>query len=439
MIQCPKCLAQNPQESRFCNACAEPLNSPSQMPAVDGPAMEFSRESAVPRPGIAIASLVLGIAACILSLFVVGALFGLIGLFLGLSHVFQKRGPNGMAWWGIGLSIVSILASAAMGVVFYRFAWTQMKNLTIASDSTFNTWIGARSPDVALTDLDGKRINLSQFKGKRVVLNFWATWCGPCVMEMPYFARLYKESSRDDLIIMGVSNEDEATVRAFVAKTGVNYPIALSRDLPLPYKNIKAIPTTFFIDRNGIVQSVLVGSQSFSQLKDRALTADFQGTPKTPPDGVPPMPDRAGFAGSLWGADPWVGTWKLNFAKSRLQSDISNIRESLVLYRQIDMDTVEITAMQVRKDGTNRVVWKCSVPKSGGMQTYQQGAPGEDVTIVKTVIDGHTQYLTYLQNGKQFDQATIALSQDGKTYKLSAKVQDGNGQLHEEVEIYEKQ
>jgi peroxiredoxin len=240
-----------------------------------------------PRLGLAIASLVLGIVACILSLFVVGALFGLIGLLLGLLHVFLKHGPNGMAWWGIGLSIFGILASVAMGIVFYHLVTSQMKNLA-GSESSFNPWIGVEAPDIEITTLDGKPIRLSRLKGKRVVLDFWATWCGPCVMEMPHFTRLYNESSRDDLIIIGISNEDETKVRSFVAQKSVNYPIAASKGiLPSPYKDVAGLPTTFFIDRNGIVQSVFVGARNFNQLKDRALTTDFQETPKLGPEGPP--------------------------------------------------------------------------------------------------------------------------------------------------------
>jgi hypothetical protein len=122
----------------------------------------------------------------------------------------------------------------------------------------------------------------------------------------------------------------------------------------------------------------------------------------------------------------------------KLQSAVAtNIRESLVLCREVDPDTLEITALQVRKDGSKVVGWKCTVPKSGGMQNYQEGAPDEGVSIVKTVIDDHTQHLTYLQNGRQVDLATIVLSKAAKTYTLSGKSNDGKGQPYEEV--YEKQ
>ncbi len=237
------------------------------MPAAEGP-----KSIAAPLPGLAIASLVLGIVACVLSLFVVGGLLGLIGLILGLLHISRKRGPNGMAWWGIGLSIFGILASGAMGIVYYYLVSAQMKQVT---GNAFNSWIGTEAPDITLTTLDGKQIRLSELKGKRIVLDFWATWCGPCVKEMPHLSKLYNESSRDDLMIIGISNEDESTVRPFVAEKGVSYPIALSQDLPSPYKDVVGIPTAFFIDRNGIVQSVLVGYRNFDELKSHALAKDF--------------------------------------------------------------------------------------------------------------------------------------------------------------------
>jgi peroxiredoxin len=236
---------------------------------------------AAPRAGLAIASLVLGLLACVLSLFLIGAVCGLVGLILGLVHVAKKRGPNAMAWWGMGLSVASILVSVALGAVYYHMAM-QIRNRATSTlgDESWTKWEGVAAPDISLTTLDGKAIQLDQLKGKRIVLDFWATWCGPCVREIPHLNKLYGETSRDDLMIIGISDEDEATLKSFVASKGVNYPVASEKDLPSPYKDVTAIPTTFFIDRNGVIQSIVVGYHEFNQLKEHALTKDFEGGPK---------------------------------------------------------------------------------------------------------------------------------------------------------------
>jgi peroxiredoxin len=241
-----------------------------------------------PQIGLAVASLVLGILACVLSLFVIGALFGLVGLLLGFIHVQRKSGRNYMAWWGISLSIVSILASVAAGIVYYRVF--QKLNVSSGATGALSQWEGVLAPDISVTTLDGKTIKLGDLKGKRVVLDFWATWCGPCVREIPHFIKLYNETSHDELMIVGISREETATVRSFVTKEGMNYPIAVARGFPSPYKDIQYIPTTFFIDRNGVIQSVAVGYNQFDRLKERALAGDYQGQPKPAPGAPPRIP-----------------------------------------------------------------------------------------------------------------------------------------------------
>jgi thiol-disulfide isomerase/thioredoxin len=124
---------------------------------------------------------------------------------------------------------------------------------------------------------------LSELKGKRVVVDFWATWCPPCVKEIPHYIQLYGETSRDDLAIVGISDEAPGVLADFVKKKGINYPIARGTNLPPPFDKIASIPTTFFIDRHGVIQTVAVGYHDYAALKSDALAADLAGTPKAVP------------------------------------------------------------------------------------------------------------------------------------------------------------
>ena len=237
------------------------------------------------RRGLAIASLVLGILAFCLSLFLVGAVLGLVGLGLGLTHILSKRGRNAMAWWGLSLSVLSIIAAIGLGFAYFKVFKTMKE--TMASMQTWEqaptSWEGVLAPDFTVTNLEGQVIRLSELKGKRVVLDFWATWCGPCVKEIPEFIRLQNETAREQLAIIGISQEDKETLKSFVKKKGVNYSIISAKHLPEPFSGIQSIPTTFFIDRKGVIQSVVVGGREFAELKQLATAQDFEGEVKQQP------------------------------------------------------------------------------------------------------------------------------------------------------------
>ena len=129
--------------------------------------METNSEIVAPAPrqaGLAIASLVLGVLACVLSLIVVGALLGLVGLALGIAHVKGKRGPNKLAWWGIGLSAFGIVVGLSLGAVYLR-----MMNSIGDSGDVLSAWEGVAAPDISVTALDGSTTRLSELRGKRVV------------------------------------------------------------------------------------------------------------------------------------------------------------------------------------------------------------------------------------------------------------------------------
>lgn len=122
------------------------------------------------------------------------------------------------------------------------------------------------APKFTLTDIDGKKVSLSDYKGKAVLVNFWATWCGPCKEEIPWFEDLHKQYASQGFEILGVSNDDidkddkaemikdTEAVRTFAAKMQMNYPVLLDGDsIATPYGGVDSLPTSFFIDRNGIV------------------------------------------------------------------------------------------------------------------------------------------------------------------------------------------
>jgi len=250
--------------------------------------------------GLAIASLVLGILAFLGSVLVVGGLLGLAGLILGAMHLTRRQGRNGMAWAGIGLSAASVVVAIGIGVVVGRFVTSpefkqQFKQaMQAATGGNLEAWVGVPAPDISVTTLSGDAIKLSELKGKRVVLDFWATWCPPCVKEIPHFIKLRSETPANELELVGISSEDENTLKAFVKKRGINYPIASAEGLPAPYNQVRGIPTTFFIDRKGIIQEVLVGYHDFGSLKNHALAADYAGEPKDAPTLEPsPAPDSA--------------------------------------------------------------------------------------------------------------------------------------------------
>ncbi|MBM3839549.1 MAG: TlpA family protein disulfide reductase [Verrucomicrobia bacterium] len=115
---------------------------------------------------------------------------------------------------------------------------------------------------LGLKDVDGKPVKSSDFAGKVVILDFWATWCGPCRQEIPGFVELQKQYGKEGLVIVGVSLDDQGPkiVKPFMKKYEINYPIVMddgkTADL---FGGVEAIPTTFVIDREGKIAHKHVG------------------------------------------------------------------------------------------------------------------------------------------------------------------------------------
>jgi len=220
------------------------------------------------------ASLVLGILGLVGSVVVLGALLAFVGLVLGLVHLRRSANARSMGWAGVSFSIVGILCSVGFAA-FYALALPRMMTgLEHGSGAVgYGAWVGKPAPDFEVTKLDGTRLKLSDLRGKRVVLDFWATWCGPCVMEIPHLAKLQLENGGETLSVVGLSQEDRVVLKKFTETHDVPYSIASVSevDLPEPYASIRSIPTTFFIDESGILRDVVVGYHDFDALKRLAL------------------------------------------------------------------------------------------------------------------------------------------------------------------------
>ncbi len=124
--------------------------------------------------------------------------------------------------------------------------------------------VGKLAPDFKLQNLDGQSVSLSDFRGKPVLINFWASWCGPCRAEMPYIQQIYEEWSDKGLVILAVDiGESHATVERFMESYGLSFMVLLdtNENVALQY-NIRGIPATFLIDKDGIIQVVKVGAFS---------------------------------------------------------------------------------------------------------------------------------------------------------------------------------
>ncbi|KGK88617.1 TlpA disulfide reductase family protein [Clostridium sp. HMP27] len=127
-----------------------------------------------------------------------------------------------------------------------------------------------KAMDFKLKDLTGKEVSLSDYKGKKVFLNFWATWCPPCKAEMPEMEMLYQETKNSDLVILAVNlDEERNTVQKFINSNKYDFPVLLDTgNIVASQYEVVSIPTSFFIDKEGNIVDKHIGAMTIEDMKN---------------------------------------------------------------------------------------------------------------------------------------------------------------------------
>lgn len=133
---------------------------------------------------------------------------------------------------------------------------------TTAPAPPVGTQVGNLAPDFTLKDLNGENVTLSELRGSPVLINFWATWCYWCLVEMPFLEEVYEEQSKKGLVMLAIDvGESSATVTSFMESNNISLPVLLDVSGVTPGKyNLRGYPTTYFLDKNGVIQGFKIGA-----------------------------------------------------------------------------------------------------------------------------------------------------------------------------------
>jgi peroxiredoxin len=129
------------------------------------------------------------------------------------------------------------------------------------SDVNVGNKIGFTAPDFTLPTVDGREISLSDYRGRPIILNFWASWCGPCRYEVPAFKAFYERYPEEQVVIIAVSTQDDPdSARGYSIADGLKFVIPVDpRGVVANLYNVRGLPTTFIIDENGVIKSIKIG------------------------------------------------------------------------------------------------------------------------------------------------------------------------------------
>jgi thiol-disulfide isomerase/thioredoxin len=224
-------------------------------------------------PALGLAGFAFGLFALLTSPIVVGAFLGAIGLSLSVIHLTRPTRHHPLALWGVALSTLGIAASVVAGVVYFRHFQSAFRPAPDRPPFVASRWEwnGKAAPPLVVTTIDGRTVDLSSLRGRSVLVDFWATWCPPCVKEIPHLNAVAKEHA-DDLVAVALSEESIDDVRDFAKRHAMDYHVAAGvpdSSLPAPYGSVKSLPTVFFIDGTGVIRAARSGYLEKDALESR--------------------------------------------------------------------------------------------------------------------------------------------------------------------------
>ena len=190
-----------------------------------------------------------------------------------------------------------VLAIVILAVTFMLFMGRRMAGPRQPGGVKGNALVGEvrgqQAPDFELHSIDGRTIRLSDYRGKAVVLNFWATYCGPCKIEMPWFEELQKQYATQGLVVIGAAMDDsQDDVQKFVEEMGVHYTIVMGREAVADaYGGVQFLPGTFYIDRNGKIVDRVFGLAGHSDIEGNIKRSLGPGA--APVNAAPPAPEAS--------------------------------------------------------------------------------------------------------------------------------------------------